>query len=294
MGYTLIKGEFHIYYPDLPRQGPEPDGDTLKFLPDDPTLVEDLQGWADFNGRHMINTRFEGLDALETHFSGMHQNMEWAENARDRVLQRTGFGEIRFWADLPAKVHSVQYHPKRGYVLARSCDGHGRIISFVYPGETNRSDGSDVFLDANLLNQSLNAKLLSAGLAYPLFYTTLPVDLQRRLMNLAIVSWNNQRGLWPFDTANAAYWQNIANVQTLQTLVLWPKLFRRLAKYFAAGHSGLGGFDAWLREDPRDRDDRILLPTGEVGNMHDVLETDGNWIHMNYWPEEIVILPDDA
>ena len=77
MPYKLIKGEFHIFYPDRPRQGPEPDGDTLKFLPDQPTLVEQLHRpgnrGPDFNQRHMINLRFEGIDALETHYQQMHQ-----------------------------------------------------------------------------------------------------------------------------------------------------------------------------------------------------------------------------
>lgn len=33
MSYTLLRGEFVIRYPDLPREGPEPDGDTVKFAP---------------------------------------------------------------------------------------------------------------------------------------------------------------------------------------------------------------------------------------------------------------------
>ena len=31
MGYTVLRGSFVIRYPDLPRQGPQPDGDTVKF-----------------------------------------------------------------------------------------------------------------------------------------------------------------------------------------------------------------------------------------------------------------------
>jgi hypothetical protein len=31
MGYVLQRGKFVIRYPDLPSQGPEPDGDTVKF-----------------------------------------------------------------------------------------------------------------------------------------------------------------------------------------------------------------------------------------------------------------------
>jgi hypothetical protein len=42
MTYTVLRGRFVIRYPDLPRQGPQPDGDTVKFQPDTPALVEAL------------------------------------------------------------------------------------------------------------------------------------------------------------------------------------------------------------------------------------------------------------
>jgi hypothetical protein len=32
MPYTLLRGSFVIRYPDLPRQGPEPDGDTTTMV----------------------------------------------------------------------------------------------------------------------------------------------------------------------------------------------------------------------------------------------------------------------
>src|SRR5215471_686935 len=55
MAYTWRRGKFVIRYPDLPRQGPEPDGGTVKFLPDSPTLVEGLPRRSgrppDINGR---------------------------------------------------------------------------------------------------------------------------------------------------------------------------------------------------------------------------------------------------
>jgi hypothetical protein len=298
MAYRLIKGQFHIFYPTLPRQGPEPDGDTLKFLPNNRQLIEDLQQPGqrppDFNGRGMINLRFEGIDALETHFFGMHQNLPLARAARDEVLKQAGFGQVQFWQDLPHKVQSVENHPRSGYILARSLDAFGRVLAFVYPGNSPQADGSNVHLDVPRLDNSLNAYLISVGQAYPAFYTTLPVDLKDHLVNLTIDAWNTNKGLWPSDTANADYWHNIPNLEILQDLAIWPKLFRRLAKYFEDLYVGLGHFDAWLREDPRDRDDRVLLPDGEMGNMHDVIEVTGNWIHMRYWPEEIVILPDDA
>ena len=42
MPYTLIKGEFYIHYPWNPKQGPEPDGDTLKFKPINRRILESL------------------------------------------------------------------------------------------------------------------------------------------------------------------------------------------------------------------------------------------------------------
>ena len=55
----------------------------------------------------------------------------------------------------------------------------------------------------------------------------------------------------------------------------------------------MADFNAWLREDPRDRDDRLLLPNRELGNMHDLILINGNSIRLAHRPEEIVIVPDD-
>jgi hypothetical protein len=295
MPYTLVKGEFHIHYPDIPRNGPEPDGDTLKFKPDNPDIVrQQLPNGeaAGFNGRGMVNLRFEGIDALETHFNEMHQDLTWANAARDQMLRQAGFQTVQFFSDLPAKVSHAVPHPVRGHILSNGLDGHGRIVSFVFAGGAGEPDGSDVWLNAARMNRSLNAKLMSAGLVYPLYYTSLPRDLRNRLTVLAVDAWNNDRGLWPVDVSYQL--TRIRNLDDLQSLAIWPKLFRRLAKYLASGHTGLSQFETWLRADPQDRDDRLLLPDGALGNMHDAIETSGNRIRMTYWPEELVILPDNA
>src|SRR5262245_25385759 len=145
MPYKLIKGEFHIFNPANPRQGPEPDGDTIKFRPDNPPLIEQLhrEGAAPaFNSLHMINVRFEAIDALETHFDDMHQYLPWALAARDAMLQQMGFGAVTFFADLPFKVQAVENHPRRGYILANTLDGNGRVVAFVYAGDAPQVDGA--------------------------------------------------------------------------------------------------------------------------------------------------------
>jgi len=191
----------------------------------------------------MINFRFEGIDALETHFRGMNQNMDWANAARDAVLEKANFGTVNFWDDHPHKVQSVEVHPQAGYILARFLDAHGRIISFVYPGDCDHDDGAEVFLDIPELEASINADLIGQGLVYPCFYVTLPTDLRNSLTETVSSVKEDALGLWPSDALNGDEGVAISNLEDLQTLVMWPKLFRRLARYLASDYSGLDQFE---------------------------------------------------
>ena len=38
--YTMLQGTFVIRYTDTPDAGPQPDGDTVKFQPDDVTSLD--------------------------------------------------------------------------------------------------------------------------------------------------------------------------------------------------------------------------------------------------------------
>lgn len=299
MPYKLIKGEFHVHYPDLPLSGPEPDGDTVKFLPDNQTLVDTLSApgrSAAFNQRGMINLRFEGIDALETHFAESHQNLRWAKAARNELLSRIGFIDIEFAERNPNKIFAIENHPQRGYILANNLDTFGRIIAFVYTGDAPRVDGSQVFIEEGHINQSLNYQLLEAGLAYPAFYTSLPSELKDGLAQLVRSKRQQAVGLWPESTATteqtATFTEGLAEIEEF---VMWPKLFRRLVRYVGAGFTTLAQLDAWLREDPVNRDDRVLLPNGELGNMHDVINVVAPLqLRMNYEPEDLVIVPDNT
>jgi hypothetical protein len=41
--YTLLKGQFYVFFEEDPDGGPEPDGDTVRFIPDDPFRVLPLR-----------------------------------------------------------------------------------------------------------------------------------------------------------------------------------------------------------------------------------------------------------
>jgi hypothetical protein len=298
--YTLLRGKFVIRYPDLPRQGPEPDGDTVKFRPDTPGLVEGLPRRsgtpADLNARG-ISVRLEGVDALETHFAESHQELAGANLARDELLRFLGFTGVTFWPDLPNKVQSADADELPGYVLSNGIDANGRLIGFVYPGLPDLPDGAEVFLDEPLVDRSANVFLVKGGHAYPAFYATLPVQLRNHFAGLsrAARAAVPPVGLWPRSTADPNGPAKVVDLDGLERLVVWPKLFRRLVPYLAAGHTSFDGFDAWLRQDPVHRDDQIfLLTTGEHGNLHDVVVGAGEHIQLTVWPEDFIISPDPA
>jgi len=296
MSYTLLRGSFVIRYADQPRQGPQPDGDTVKFRPDTPGLVEALPRPSgvppDLNGRG-ISVRLEAVDALETHFGETHQELAGARAARDDLLARLGFGNVVYFDDLPNTVQSADRDEVRGYVLSNGIDANGRMIGFVYPGDHPGPDGTGVFLDEALADQSANAQLLASGLAFPAFYATLPATLRTHLAEVSRTARNaglSVRGRAVGDPDGPA---TVADLAGAEALAIWPKLFRRLVPYFAAGFPDLDDFDTWLRADPVHRDDTLfLLETAEQGNLHDVVSASGHEFRLTRWPEDFVISPD--
>ena len=296
--YILITGEFYIHYNDLPRNGPEPDGDTIHFLPDSDGLVQHLPR---FSGRapdrkHLgtYSVRFEGIDALETHFLNQHQNLQFAQAARDRMLQLLGFGDVQFWPDRPNKVKSAQNHPVPGYLLANGIEGNGRVLALVFPGQPNLGavDGDSVFADEAILENSVNAALVREGLAYGELYGTMPLDLIRRMRQLVTAARQNGSGFWPKEDVTVDLRVQLQGLPDLPELVMFPKLYRRLVTYFRAGNVGLTSFDAWIRADPVNRDDTALLPTGELGNLHDLYNVDPGGIMLRYLPADLTFQPD--
>lgn len=295
MPYKLITGEFIIHYPESPASGPEPDGDTVRFRPHSKELLRELEQpgrFVDFNRQGMVSLRLEAIDALETHFNEMHQELDIALRARDRLLEALGFGEIEYYRERSRqfKVEKVERHPRPGYILARSLDTHGRVISFVFPGEAPEPDGSSIFVSETRVLESLNALLLKEGLVYPTFYDSLPAELRTPLARLSRMARLEGIGLWPEAQDLPDRGASAHSLAALERLVILPKLFRRLANYFASGERGLSNFDRWLRADPETRDDALLLPEQQTGHLHDIVRVEGNTLRLTVLPEDFVIL----
>ena len=74
MSYKLAKGYFHLFYQSEFRfVGARPDGDSMWFKPDNPAHLANLAGRdVGYNGGGFAQLRFEGIDALELHYGGLH------------------------------------------------------------------------------------------------------------------------------------------------------------------------------------------------------------------------------
>lgn len=302
--YTLITGDFYIRYPDLPQNGPEPDGDTVNFLPDQDSLIQNLQRFsgAGPDRRHLgtYGVRFEGIDTLETHFPDhrFHQNLEFADKARDRVLAQLGFGAVTFLSgNKRNKVATAEHHPVPGYLLANGIESNGRVLGIVYPGEPPASlgavDGDRVFLTPQLFDTSINAQQIREGLAYGELYDTMPIDLVNHVAQAVKTARTGGQGFWPSENVGVMKESTIPTIAPLSDLVMFPKLYRRLVKYFLEQpDNGLVGFDTWVRADGKNRDDRLILPNRELGNLHDIYSITGDNIELTELPEDLIFLPD--
>jgi endonuclease YncB( thermonuclease family) len=267
MPFVLIKGTFR------PETG-VPDGDTVRFEPDDANLLFRLKQTVrppkinQDNGTTAL--RYEGIDAMEK-----AARLPFSADATRANLEFLGRPDVN--PDL------------RGHVLARQLDPNGRPISFVFLGDALDADGASVFLSPEGMRESVNFKLLRAGHAYPLFYDTLFDDLRESLIEAAVEAREMRRGLWSADVTNSgAQWAGEASLGTLEPL--FPKLWRRLDEYtrddaFEAFANTLGQFHAFLQM----RDDRVKLSgTSHFTGLDNILQIEGDILRMVPRPEEVV------
>ena len=141
-----------------------------------------------------------------------------------------------------------------------------------------------MFLNESLLPQSINYRLIKAGLAYPTYYTGLFPDLREEITAGVLKAWNAGRGVWPYDwTAGVP----VPNLEALEDdYVVMPKLFRRLAKYMAT-HSSVSGFQSWLAQDP---EPILVLSTGHFTTFDTVVTVLGQTVSLTVFPEDLVFL----
>ncbi|MBL9007190.1 MAG: thermonuclease family protein [Myxococcales bacterium] len=258
--YRLIRGSFQI-------AGFKPDGDSIRFA----ASVEpfrDLYGAykADFT-KGSFQLRLEGIDAPETHYGSDVQPM--GDEARDHLVHLLGTGEVEFSGQRVVKGRNDQIP---GAILTRSFDSHGRPISYALVGEDvpSTGDGDAVRVDEALLAKTLNARMVAAGFAYPLLYTSTPAPHRAVLCQLAEAARRRAFGIWQHDCSREFRLQGRESIAGRHQperppeehpSLIYPKFFRRCIDYFrqtATGAASGRDFPDWLAASERENDTVVV------------------------------------
>jgi endonuclease YncB( thermonuclease family) len=285
MPLSIVKGHYRI-------QNSEPDGDSVHFHPTNPDAFNILHLGAHLSSQGGTQLRLEAIDALETHYSPrvrggflQHQPLELAHAAATALLQRLGFTDVQRDGE---RVTSSTPEQTDGYILTRFADKYGRAVSFAYAGPSDHDDLDSVFVDEELLSQSVNFQLVADGLAYPTYYSKLFPDLRNALTAAANQARTDQRGVWEDDATTSG--ATITSLEALnEQLVILPKLFRRLVDYLAlgAGDISLAGFLAFLAS----RDDRLfVIPDGHATGLDNINRVEGQTVRLLHPPQDLIFI----
>ena len=231
----------------------EPDGDSIRFYPDDPAAWAPVPGTQ--RGAHQRGRR--SAAAPRRH-----------RRARDPLLAPRrraaapahrpgppGSRRARALAGLPRverngeTVTAATPEELPGYLLTRGADVYGRCVALFGRGDAPAPSGTQAMVKVADLRKTANHRMIATGLAYPTFYLKLYPDLRAELAKQSRQARDAKKGVWAGDCT-----QKGVDVQSLATLtddaVLLPKLFRRLVDYLAINDRdvSLDGFPAYLEQ----------------------------------------------
>lgn len=283
MPFTLIRGRFHV-------RNYSPDGDSIRFEPEDTGLVHALAGSRPkFNARNHVQLRIEAIDTLETHYAppsgggSLHQPLDHAHRATDALLQFVGIENIEW--DNRHETITDAIDGVRGYILARTVEKNGRPVAFVYSGVPSEADGADVMLDVARLEESYNYMALAKGHAYATFYRGLFHDLRDSLASAAKSARKASLGVYQDDKTNTGFSASSLRSITNDYTIL-PKLFRRLSEYMV-NYGEAEGFKNKLRQS---REPVLDLRTSNFTHFDTFVEqaSGSDNIQLMRFPEELV------
>jgi hypothetical protein len=153
MPLHIIKGHYRL-------QNSEPDGDSVHFHPTNPDAFTILHLGAHLSSQGATQLRLEAIDALETHYSPRvaggflhHQPLGLAHAAAAELLRLLGFTDVQRDGE---RVTASTPDQTEGSILTRFADKYGRAVSFAYAGPSHLDDLDSVFVNEELLEQSVN------------------------------------------------------------------------------------------------------------------------------------------
>lgn len=284
--------------------GKQPDGDSVRFRPDDPRLLRGLvRGEVVRPGPDgTVQVRLDGVDAPELHHAGARQ--PYAETARDALLATLGFEDVQLGTNA-ITVTSAEPVSRRAVIAARLVTAHGCPVAFVFTGdpadELVGQSGEFIDIDARIIEQSRNAQMIRTGHAYPLLYTSTPPALRKSLAAQAIQARHDRLGVWALDSTARFEVIERKSVEPGGALIL-PKLFRRVVEWMRETEAivtnwtatGLAGpaplaFPDWLAANPG-RDDEVRIGPRGTALLHELVHQARHTVTLNADPTELVFV----
>jgi endonuclease YncB( thermonuclease family) len=276
----LIAGSFRI-------KGAQPDGDSVRFTPDDPAQWDLVKGpnRVKRNASGAAQLRLDAIDALETHYGSprTHQPLALAHQAAEELLDWLGFTNVTRAQDETVTASTPETVP--GFILTRAADLYGRCIAFVGRGQAPEPSGTPVFVDVQMLQTTANHHMLATGLAYPTYYRALFPDLRNEFTNVVNQARAAGSGVWAEDRTTSG--AEVNGLDSLQNdVVIMPKLFRRLVDYLQLGDPSLAGFRDYLDQAA---DKFFILSTGHsTTGLDEVVDVTGNTFRLTKPIEDLV------
>jgi endonuclease YncB( thermonuclease family) len=270
---------FLCIHGELVIAGYEPDGDSVRFIADDASHYGALKRADRIRPSQRdgsVQLRFEAVDAPELHYGDDAQPL--GATARDALLDWIGFTAIEYDQHRKIQVRSATPTSVRAAILAQMVEVNGRPVAYVLleKGGNLPADGGWVNVDDALLDETMNARLLSEGQAYYTVYTSTPVNHRSHLRSMAGGARTAGRGVWSLDTTADWVLADQSSIGPAGQLIL-PKLFRRCTDYLkAVGKGFTGNLGDWLvassATPTRDENDRVLVHDTTEVHLSDLIQ----------------------
>lgn len=256
--------------------GYEPDGDSVRFIADDPSLFTNLKRAYKIRRSPRdgsVQLRLDGIDAPELHYGGAAQPS--GDTARDWLLGQLGFHNVEYKPHSTA-VTSATPDSIPAVIYTAASDPNGRPISYLQVRATHPpKDGTWTHVTSAILDRTINAHALKTGVAYPTFYSSTPVEHMTHLRALAQTAREHKAGVWDADRSSLFQLTDQSSIGPNGQLIL-PKLFRRCTDYLKAVAGGFrGNLAEWLvanNTGSRKENDTVILPGGVESPLSTLLD----------------------
>jgi hypothetical protein len=206
-----------------------------------------------------------------------------------------------------------------GYIICNDVEQNGRPLAWMFAGESGLEDGTTISVDqlAEMIEFSMNYRLLRRGLVYPLFFMGLAGKLRRKLGEAAQAAYEESRTLpngmitppekvtsiWQIDQSLQG--MEIPSIQVLcNDKALFPYLFRKVVRHYyrtqmeyywdgLRGKMAISALPELVNLVGFYRDENpfvFVISDQDFVRLQDVVEVDAHHLKMLKAPHDLVLL----